>query len=231
MPCSRAAAVSSSITSSPDTESSDPVGSSANSTSRPGDQAAGQRDALRLPAGQLPGPAAAQARPGRARRTTSWPPSSPGRGGYRTAARAGRRSLPRSARGPAARTGTRTRTGPGAARCAGHRPGCPAAARRTTPPPAPGTKMPARQCSKVDLPDPLGPMTATISPCRTAQRGTAQRRRFAERLHQVPRLDDLRSSGGGRDGGEVRGHWRTARASRSSRAAVWSIHRRSASRR
>ena len=24
--------------------------------------------------------------------------------------------------------------------------------------------MPARQCSKVDLPDPLGPMTATISP-------------------------------------------------------------------
>src|SRR6266702_3758423 len=35
VPCSRAAAVSSSITSSPDTESSDPVGSSANSTSGP----------------------------------------------------------------------------------------------------------------------------------------------------------------------------------------------------
>jgi hypothetical protein len=32
---------------------------------------------------------------------------------------------------------------------------------------SPGTRMPARQCSKVDLPDPLGPMTATISPCRT----------------------------------------------------------------
>src|SRR5215472_12947895 len=27
--------------------------------------------------------------------------------------------------------------------------------------------MPARQCSNVDLPDPLGPITATISPCRT----------------------------------------------------------------
>src|SRR3984893_7518072 len=27
--------------------------------------------------------------------------------------------------------------------------------------------MPARQCSRVDLPDPLGPMTATISPRRT----------------------------------------------------------------
>src|SRR6266566_638415 len=33
--------------------------------------------------------------------------------------------------------------------------------------PSSGTRMPARQCSKVDLPDPLGPMTATISPGRT----------------------------------------------------------------
>jgi hypothetical protein len=28
----------------------------------------------------------------------------------------------------------------------------------------PGTRIPARQCSSVDLPDPLGPMTARISP-------------------------------------------------------------------
>ncbi len=28
--------------------------------------------------------------------------------------------------------------------------------------------MPARQCSSVDLPEPLDPITATISPCRTA---------------------------------------------------------------
>jgi hypothetical protein len=27
--------------------------------------------------------------------------------------------------------------------------------------------MPARQCSKVDLPEPEGPITATISPSRT----------------------------------------------------------------
>ena len=46
----------------------------------------------------------------------------------------------------------------------------------------------------------------------------------------VPRLDDVPGLGF-RSGGKVRGHWRTARASRSSRAAVWSIHRRSASNR
>src|SRR5271165_870209 len=33
--------------------------------------------------------------------------------------------------------------------------------------PSSGTRMPARQCSRVDLPEPLGPMTATISPGRT----------------------------------------------------------------
>jgi hypothetical protein len=33
--------------------------------------------------------------------------------------------------------------------------------------PSSGTKMPARQCSSVDLPDPLGPITASISPAST----------------------------------------------------------------
>ena len=33
--------------------------------------------------------------------------------------------------------------------------------------PASGGKMPARQCSSVDLPEPLGPMTARISPAAT----------------------------------------------------------------
>ena len=35
--------------------------------------------------------------------------------------------------------------------------------------------MPARQCSNVDLPEPLGPMTATISPGRTASETPALR--------------------------------------------------------
>ena len=55
-------------------ESSAPVGSSANSTSRPGDQAAGQRDPLGLPAGQLAGAAPLQpveAEPWRTRRRAS----------------------------------------------------------------------------------------------------------------------------------------------------------------
>src|SRR2546423_11765935 len=33
--------------------------------------------------------------------------------------------------------------------------------------PASGTRIPARQCNNVDLPDPLGPITATISPAAT----------------------------------------------------------------
>ena len=33
--------------------------------------------------------------------------------------------------------------------------------------PEEGTRIPARQCSSVDFPDPLGPMTATISPLAT----------------------------------------------------------------
>ena len=51
--------------------------------------------------------------------------------------------------------------------------------------------MPARQCSNVDLPEPLGPMTATISPCRTLSEAPRSAGVLAERLHQVPRLDDV----------------------------------------
>ena len=60
VPCSRAAPTSRSITCSPVSESSEPVGSSANSTSGSADQAAGQRDPLGLAAGQLAGAAVLQ---------------------------------------------------------------------------------------------------------------------------------------------------------------------------
>ena len=73
VPCSRAAATSRSITCSPVSESSEPVGSSANSTSGSATSAAGQRDPLRLAAGQLARTGAAPARPGRAARTRPRP--------------------------------------------------------------------------------------------------------------------------------------------------------------
>ena len=62
---------SSSMTSSPVSESSEPVGSSANSTSGLGDETTGQRDALRLSAGHLAGAMTFQARRVRAVRTRS----------------------------------------------------------------------------------------------------------------------------------------------------------------
>ena len=51
--------------------------------------------------------------------------------------------------------------------------------------PVSGVKMPARQCSSVDLPEPLGPMTARISPAATGRLAPLQRRRRAERRADV----------------------------------------------
>ena len=231
VPCSLAAAVSRSMTSSRTAGQATRSARRRTAQRRLADQAAGRARRAGPARRTAPRTGAARARPGRAGRTTSWPPSSPGRGGCRTAAGAGRRSLPRSARGRAGRTGRRTRTGPGAARCAGRRSGCRAAARRTRPRPRSGTRMPARQCSSVDLPDPLGPMTARISPAPHPQRGAAQRGRLPERLDDVPRLDDLLRCARAPCGRlTAAGHrHRTAPASMSSRAAVWSIQRRSAS--
>ena len=219
VPCSRAARVSRFITSSPETESSEPVGSSANRTSRPGDQAPGQRDALRLAAGQLPGPAVlqpVQAEPGR---TTSALASGPPPGGCRPAAAAGRRSPRRSARGQAGRTGTRSRTCPAAARCAAPPSGCPAAGRRTRPRPGRGQDAgqavqqgrlarPARAHDGEDL-----------APLRV-DAGAAQRRGLAERFDSTSLASIIMAPLTGAP----------PRASASSRAAVWSIQRKSASR-
>jgi len=81
-------------------------------------------------AGQFPGPPVFQ--PVQAEPAEPGPGFGPARrpGGPRPAAAEGRRSPRRSARGRAGRTGTRTRTGPGAARCAGSRARCPAAGRQ-----------------------------------------------------------------------------------------------------
>ena len=230
VPCSRAAAASRSITCSPVSESSDPVGSSANSTSGSGDQPAGQRDPLGLPAGQLPGSALLQPvqaeppepRPGLLQR--------PAPGGCRPAAAAARRSPRRSARGRAGRTGTRTRTGPGAGRCARSRAWCRPGRRRTRSPRSRGIRIPARQCSSVDLPEPLGPMTARISPAATdtlapRSAGVWPKDRTTSRAS----IRQPRRPGSGGEGRRAVIE-RTSSASADSRAAVRSIHRRSASR-
>ena len=194
---------------------------------RAGDQAAGQRDALRLPAGQLPGPAALK--PVQAERAEP----SPGRRHRRAAAGAGQQQRQRDVlfRGQLGDqlAGLEHEPEPVPAQRA-----APVVAQGVQPLPAEpdlallgdqdarqavqqgGLARAARPHDRDDLALPDG------------QRGAAQRRRFAERLHQVPRLDDVPGLGF-RSGGEVRGHRRTARSSRSSRAAVWSIHRRSAS--
>ena len=167
VPCSRAARVIRLITSSPDTESSDPVGSSANSTC--GRLTMPRASATRCacppdssPDRRVPSPSR-PSRPNQARASASAaarrvPPSSSGRATFSSAVSSGtswpdwntnpnlsRRSSLRwvsvnvSSRWPANQTS-----------------------------PSSGVRMPARQCSSVDLPDPLGPITATISPGPTA---------------------------------------------------------------
>ena len=94
-----------------------------------------------------------------------------------------------------------------AGRCAG---------RRSAPRRGRGCRMPARQCSSVDLPEPLGPITATISPCVDGDAGAAQRGREPVATcaaHARPAAGSSRTS--------------SARAAR--RASAWSSQRRSAS--
>ena len=65
--------------------------------------------------------------------------------------------------------------------------------------PESGARMPERQCSSVDLPDPLGPITARISPAAT-DAGTAKGPRLAERPRDVARLDRPSAGPGAGDG-------------------------------
>ena len=50
--------------------------------------------------------------------------------------------------------------------------------------------MPARQWSRVDLPEPLGPITATISPRVMETLGATKGRGLPEGKHEVSRLDE-----------------------------------------
>ena len=133
-----------------------------------GDQAAGQRDPLRLPARQFPGPALLK------------PIQAEHGNHFLAAVIAGPRRVPGQQQAASARpfssavsSGTSWpawNTNPNLSRRSALRrlslrvsSRCPL--NHTSP--ASGTRMPARQCSRVDLPEPLGPMTATISPFRT----------------------------------------------------------------
>ena len=207
----------------------------------PGDQAAGQRDPLGLAAGQLTGPAPLQAvqvepaEPGRRLRQRLGPAR------RRPAAAAGPRSPRRSAPGRAGRTGTRSRTGPGAARCARPRRACRLRCPSKQISPESGRRMPARQCSSVDFPDPLGPMTARISPRRRSTGWRRAARGSAEGQHDVACLDQASRRARPRQGAcgllvIVTSSGRSAvielmaSASASSRRRGQSIQRRSASR-
>ena len=89
-----------------------------------------------------------------------------------------------------------------------------------------GTRMPARQWSRVDLPEPLGPITARISP-RATDTLAPRRAGVSPKDRTASRLDD---GGRRRRCGTGGAHDRTASARTLRRAAVRSIQRRSASR-
>ncbi len=92
-----------------------------------------------------------------------------------------------------------------------------------------GARMPARQYSSVDFPEPLGPITATISPGATARlapvrAGVRPKDQYTSRA-SIRLRAPLTCRGTGR-----RHDARTISASAPSLAEVTSIHRRSASR-
>src|SRR5580658_1456082 len=158
------------MTCSPARESSDPVGSSANRTS--GRATRPRARATRWACPPDSSPDLRCSRPSRSRRSNQVlasfsacvrrvPPSSRGRATFSAAVSSGtswpnwntnpKRSLRRALRSCSRRRSTR-------------RP-----SNQTSP--ESGVRMPARQCMRVDLPEPLGPMMARISPA-TAERLT-----------------------------------------------------------
>ena len=106
----------------------------------------------------------------------------------------------------------------------------------------PGTAIPARQWSSVDLPEPLGPMTATISPAASAKSMPRSASVCPNRLwRSVPSRRATRRRAPSRDAAwsgragmrldhGTSGVSRMVRRSSSTRAAVRSSQRRSASR-
>ena len=152
--------------------SSAPNGSSRQSTGRPGEQRAQERDALAHPAATAP-PAARASKPVEPERGEVLV-----RRGARLRARLRR---PRAARAPRCRARSATAAGRRAAASAR-----PAGSRSV---PASGSSSPHTSSSSVDLPQPLGPTTATVSPRRRAQRDVRQRAHVAVRLRNPVERD------------------------------------------
>ena len=233
VPRCRVAAVSSSITCSPVTESSDPVGSSANSTSGSATRPRASATRWASPPDSSPDRrSSSPSRPSRPNHGRAWasaalrcvPPSSSGRATFSTAVSSGT-SCPNWNTNP-------KRIRRNVLRAVSPRVSIRCPPNHTSP--RSGVKIPARQCSSVDLPEPLGPMMASISPAGHRHAGPAQRRRRPERAEQLPALDRRSSRAprpaacsAGRPAGRSE---RTASLSGPSRAAVMSIQRRSASR-
>ena len=184
-----------------------------------GDQRPGHRHPLALTAGQLAGAAAARGRRDPAAPARRRPLASAACGVARPAAAAARCSPRPVSSGTSC---PNWNTNPNAVRRSCDRgPGRPVgrcAGRRTSTSPQSGARMPARQCSRVDLPEPLGPITADdLALVDGRQARAAQRLGQAERLVQAHRRPGSGTS-------------RTSGQCRQARDSVWSIQRRSASR-
>jgi len=97
------------------------------------------------------------------------------------------RSRPASAPGRGRRTERLRPSVAGGGRSAAHRGGCPGGAPRTTPRLV-GRQHAARQCSKVDLPEPEAPISTTRSPA-SSRRSRSHRLRLAVRHRDAARFD------------------------------------------
>ncbi len=166
VPRCRVVAVSSSITCSPVTESSDPVGSSANSTSGSATRPRASATRWASPPDSSPDRrSSSPSRPSRPNHGRAWasaafrcvPSSSSGRATFSTAVSSGT-SCPNWNTNP-------KRIRRNVLRAVSPRVSIRCPPNHTSP--RSGVKIPARQCSSVDLPEPLGPMMASISPAAT----------------------------------------------------------------
>ena len=128
------------------------------------DERAGDRHALALAAGELVGHVAARGRAGRPARAPRARAGAPRRRGRARPAAAARRSRPPSGPASGCSTGRRSPSGARGSRCAGGRTSPTGRRPRSRLRRRRCASRPERQFSSVVLPQPLGPITATISP-------------------------------------------------------------------
>src|SRR6266568_3306170 len=193
VPCSRAAAVSSSITSSPDIESSDPVGSSANSTSGPATRPRASATRWACPPDSSPDLRySSPSRPSVPNHFLAAVIAGPRRGAGQ---QQGQRDVLFGGQLGDQLTGLEHEPEPVPAQRA-----APVIAQRVQPLPAEpdlpllGNQDARQAVQQGGLARAARPHDRDDLALPDAQRGAAQRRRLAERLHQVSRLDNLRSS-------------------------------------